>query len=55
MPRNDAALTADDIKRHCAEQLVIYKVPAEVRIVERLPVTGAQKLDRMALRKLAAG
>ncbi|MCQ4160030.1 AMP-binding protein [Roseomonas sp. GC11] len=35
------------------ERLVGYKCPGEFRIVEALPMTGVQKLDRKALRHLA--
>ena len=48
--RNEAAIAA-----HLAERLVGYKCPDDIRIVDALPVTGAQKLDRMALRRLARG
>lgn len=45
---DEAALAA-----HCAERLVAYQRPAELRVVQRLPITGAQKLDRLALRRMA--
>lgn len=53
VPRAGAGLDAAAIAAHCAEHLVAYKIPAEIRIVEALPMTGAAKLDRMALRRLA--
>ncbi len=55
VPRQDggAPPTGPEIAAHCAERLVGYKVPDDVRVVEALPITGAQKLDRIALRRLA--
>ncbi len=53
VPRAGASLDEAAIAAHCAEHLVAYKIPAEIRIVEALPMTGAAKLDRMALRRLA--
>ena len=53
VPRTDEALTEAEVATHCAERLVGYKVPEDIRVVEALPVTGAQKLDRMALRRMA--
>ena len=46
---------AAEISAHCASQLVGYKCPTEVRVLEHLPITGAQKLDRIALRRAARG
>jgi acyl-CoA synthetase (AMP-forming)/AMP-acid ligase II len=43
----------DSMKSHPA--LVGYKCPTEVRVVGQLLLTGAQKLDRMALRRAACG
>jgi long-chain acyl-CoA synthetase len=53
VPRTGEALSDAEIAAHCAERLVGYKCPAEVRVVEQLPMTGAQKLDRVALRRVA--
>ncbi|GAA0580469.1 long-chain fatty acid--CoA ligase [Craurococcus roseus] len=52
VPRADEALSEAEIAAHCAERLVGYKVPDDIRVVEALPMTGAQKLDRMALRRM---
>lgn len=41
---------ADELRRHCREQLASFKVPVRFEIVESIPVTGAGKLDRNALR-----
>lgn len=47
-------VTAADILAHCKARLVGYKVPAEIRLVDDLPLTPARKLDRIALRRQAA-
>ncbi len=51
--RHGEALAEMDIAAHCAAQLASHQCPSEIRVVERLPMTGAQKLDRMALRRAA--
>ena len=55
VPRTGKEVDAAEIFAHCASQLAGYKCPTEVRVVGQLPVTGAQKLDRMALRRAACG
>jgi long-chain acyl-CoA synthetase len=54
-PRTGEKVDAAEISAHCASRLVGYKCPTEVRVVGQLPLTGAQKLDRMALRRAACG
>ncbi len=51
VPRPSETLAPAEVAAHCASRLVNYQCPAEIRIVDRLPVTGAQKLDRLALRR----
>jgi long-chain acyl-CoA synthetase len=55
VPRAGGKLDQAEISAHCASQLVNYKCPSEVRVVERLPLTGAGKPDRIALRRVARG
>jgi len=55
VPRTGKEVDAAEIFAHCASQLAGYKCPTEVRVVGQLPVTGAQKLDRTALRRAACG
>ena len=55
VPRTDQKVDAVEISAHCASRLVGYKCPTEVRVVGQLPLTGAQKLDRIALRRAACG
>jgi long-chain acyl-CoA synthetase len=54
VPRNGATLSAAEIGAFAAERLASFKCPADIRIVEALPMTSAHKLDRQALRRLAA-
>ena len=51
VPRNGELIDEDEISKYCASRLVSYKCPTEVRLVAQLPMTGAHKLDRMALRR----
>jgi acyl-CoA synthetase (AMP-forming)/AMP-acid ligase II len=39
----------DDLRSFGAERLAAYKLPEALRLVEALPLTAMQKLDRMAL------
>jgi long-chain acyl-CoA synthetase len=55
VPRAGEQVDAAEIFAHCASRLVGYKRPTEVRVVGRLPLTAAQKLDRVALRRAARG
>jgi len=55
VPRPGEGIGAAEIAAHCASQLIGYKCPTEVRVLEHLPITGAQKLDRIALRRAARG
>lgn len=52
---SDPALTADDVKRYCAERLADYKIPDFVTIqAESLPRNANGKLIKRALREQAA-
>src|SRR5258706_2240114 len=55
VPRPHERIGAAEISAHSASQLVGYKCPTEVRVLEQLPITGTQKLDRIALRRAARG
>ncbi|MGB0505498.1 MAG: class I adenylate-forming enzyme family protein [Pikeienuella sp.] len=47
--------SADDITEFARENLIAYKVPGEVNILEAMPLTPAGKVDRIALQnRLAA-
>ncbi len=53
VPRAGETLSEREIAAYLAEHLVAYKCPGVIRIVKALPTTGAQKLDRVALRRRA--
>jgi long-chain acyl-CoA synthetase len=54
-PQAGEKVDAAEIAAHCASRLVGYMCPTEVRVVRQLPITGARKLDRIALRRAACG
>ena len=45
-------LNQDDLISYCGQQLVDYKVPKVVEILEELPKTGSAKIDKLKLRGL---
>lgn len=47
----DAAPTLDDLRTFAADHLAAYKLPEALRIVEELPYTGMQKVDRKRLQE----
>jgi len=53
--RDDARLTAVQIRTACATTLSPHKLPRRIVFLERLPVTERGKIDRVALRQLAGG
>jgi acyl-CoA synthetase (AMP-forming)/AMP-acid ligase II len=55
-PRDAAAASAraENIARACAERLAYFKVPAHIAFVEAIPITATQKLQRGAIKALAA-
>ncbi len=55
VPRSGATLDPATLARHCADHLAPYQCPAAIHVIEALPMTGAHKLDRLALRRLAEG
>jgi O-succinylbenzoic acid--CoA ligase len=48
--RDDAAVSADELRDHCAAELAGYKVPKRIEFASELPRTAAGKLIRRALR-----
>jgi acyl-CoA synthetase (AMP-forming)/AMP-acid ligase II len=42
----------DDLRSFAAERLASYKLPEAIRIVDALPITSMEKLDRNALKRL---
>jgi long-chain acyl-CoA synthetase len=55
VPRPGESAQEAEISVHCASRLADYKRPSEVRVVGQLPLTAAQKPDRIALRRVARG
>ncbi|MEU6580562.1 AMP-binding protein [Nocardia sp. NPDC046763] len=49
-----AILEGAALADHCAANLAPYKQPRDIRVVEHLPKTAANKIDVPALRKMAA-
>jgi O-succinylbenzoic acid--CoA ligase len=47
---NGSDVTADELRRHCAESLAVFKVPKRFELVSALPRTPSGKLMRRALR-----
>ena len=45
--------TLDDLRSFGGERLAGYKLPEQIEIVDALPITSMEKLDRAALRRLA--
>jgi fatty-acyl-CoA synthase len=48
-----AALTVTEVLNHCRGQIAPFKIPEEVRFIERLPVTPTGKIQKYQLRELA--
>ena len=50
VPRDPAVVpTLAELRAFLADRLASYKLPEDLRIVEALPLTSGQKLDRRAL------
>ena len=47
--RQGAAVSADDIKRHCRQCLASFKVPFYVDFVDALPLNNTGKVDKLTL------
>ena len=50
----DAQSLAEDLVRYCLKRLAYFKAPGYVAFVDALPHTTTEKLDRAALKSLAA-
>ncbi|GAA2359506.1 long-chain fatty acid--CoA ligase [Saccharopolyspora halophila] len=49
VPREDAALTLDELREHLQPRLAGYKIPARLEIREELPKTGSGKIQKSHL------
>ncbi len=54
VPRPGESPTLEDLRGYAAQKLAAYKLPEAILIVEELPLTSMDKLDRRALKELAA-
>jgi acyl-CoA synthetase (AMP-forming)/AMP-acid ligase II len=53
VPVDPAAPPAlDDLRSFASERLAAYKLPEAIRIVDALPITSMEKLDRTALKQM---
>ena len=55
VPNRGAVIASGDVKRHVAERLPRYMVPASVEIRDELPRTSTGKVDRRRLEEVVAG
>jgi acyl-CoA synthetase (AMP-forming)/AMP-acid ligase II len=44
----------DDLRAHAASQLAAYKLPEAIHVIETLPLTAMEKVDRRALSSIVA-
>jgi len=54
-PAPGATLTASQVRAFCLGQIAPFKIPEQVRFVERLPTTVTGKIQRFKLRALVDG
>jgi len=52
-PADGAALTREDVQRHCARRLDAHQIPKIVTVRDRLPTTLTGKVSRRSLRQTA--
>jgi len=50
--RPGASVTADELAAHCGQRLATYKVPAEFRFTDALPVNASGTILKRELRTL---
>lgn len=53
VPKSPGAISADDVRGFCKENLAHYKVPAYVEIVDNYPLTVTGKVQKFRLREIA--
>ncbi len=49
-----ATLSAREVRSYCRGKIAAFKVPSQVRLVERMPLSVTDKVQRYKLRELAA-
>lgn len=50
----DVRITLDDVRDHAARYLARYKLPRRLKVVEAVPRNGSGKLNKPAIRRVAA-
>jgi fatty-acyl-CoA synthase len=53
--KDDAELTADEVREFCYEKMARYKAPKYVCFVDEFPMTGSGKIQKFKLRDQIAG
>ncbi len=51
IPKPDASLTEDSVRKFCRERIAHYKIPRHVRIVEEIPMTITGKPQKFVMRE----
>ncbi|MBV6759065.1 long-chain fatty acid--CoA ligase [Rhodococcus opacus] len=51
----EVAVTLDDVREFAAAELARYKLPQQLRIVERIPRNASGKLEKLVIRRLLEG
>jgi acyl-CoA synthetase (AMP-forming)/AMP-acid ligase II len=54
VPRDGSSLTPEDVLNYCRGEISAFKVPGVVRLVDELPRTATQKVQKFLLRDQAA-
>ena len=49
-PRAAAALTEDEVREFCRDQIAHYKIPRHIRFVEAFPMTVTGKMQKFIMR-----
>ena len=55
VPTPDSAVTAEEIREYCLDNLAEYKHPREVEFIEELPRTTTGKVQKFELREHESG
>jgi len=50
VPERDSSISEDDLRKYSRAHLAGYQAPKYFRFAESLPLTGAGKIDRQALK-----
>jgi fatty-acyl-CoA synthase len=55
VPKSGESVTADELRRYCADQIAHFKIPRYIMIVETLPRTVTGKIRKHVLQEQAIG